>query len=327
MRSTITRRGFLGVGATGAALLAIPTVLRAQEWPAKPVTIILGFPPGGGSDNYVRLLAPFLSEALKQPVLVENRVGANGNIATEYVVNAAPDGYSVLFSTPSALAAGTLSTPDLSFDPLKDLKPVSLGTISYYVLIANKDLPANTWPEFVELAKSQPGKLVHACVGAGSVNEYIIDLLSMRSDIKVNNVIYKGGGPAMTDILANQAQFMTSSIGQCASFLASGQVKGILIAAPQRAPQLPDIPASTEFDLKDVDQMAFWMGAAVPKDTPDDIVDRLYKAIAEAHKNPDLVQRMEASGLTPVASTPAEFGARLNSDHALYAEVLKAKAG
>ena len=320
----MTRRSLLKAGAA-ASLLYTPSVSRAQSWPARPLTIVIGFPPGGGSDNYVRLLAPFLSKVIGQPVLIENRVGANGNIATEYVIQAKPDGYTMLFSTPSAMAAAAYSFPDLKFSPIEDLKHVSLGTVSNYVLIANKDLPASTWPEFVALAKAQPGKLVHACVGAGSVNEYIVELLSMRSGIKVNNVIYKGGGPAMTDLLANQAQFMTSSISQSEAFLSSGQVKGILIAAPKRAAQLPAIPASAEYDLSGVDQMAFWMGASVPKTTPDDIVNGLYRALVEAHQNPDLVSRMLASGLTPVASTPAAFEARLKSDHALYGEVFKAK--
>jgi tripartite-type tricarboxylate transporter receptor subunit TctC len=327
MKTEITRRGVLGAGIVAASLIAAPSALPAQEWPSEPVTIVLGFPPGGGSDNYVRLLAPFLSEALGQPVSIENRPGANGNIATEYVINAEPDGYTMLFSTPSAMAAASYSFPDLAFDPIEDLKHVSLGTLSYYVLIASKDLPANTWEEFVALAKSKPGEIVHASVGIGSVNEYIVDLLALRAGIELNTVQYKGGGPAITDILANQAQIMTSSIGQSESFLSSGQVKGLLIAAPERAEQLPDNPSSAELGIEGVDQMAFWMGASVPKDTPDEIVDRLYDALAEAHRNPDLVQRMQAIGLTPVASTPAEYEARLRSDHELYGEVYEAKHG
>lgn len=326
MRKTISRRDVLRGGLVATAALAVPSVLRAQGWPSQPVKLVLGFPPGGGSDNYVRLLAPFMGKVLGQQVLVENRPGANGSLATQYVINAKPDGHTVLFSTSSAMAAGSYSMPDMKFDPIEDLRHVSLGTLSNYVLIANKDLPAKTWPEFVELAKAQPGKLVHACPGVGSVNEYIVDLLCLRAGIKVNTVQYKGGGPAMTDLLANQAQFSTSSIGQSESFLSSGQVKGLLIAAPSRAPQLPDVPASTEFGLQGVDQMAWWMGASVPKETPNEIVNRLYEAIAEAQRNPDLVQRMQAMGMTPVASTPADYTARLRSDHALYGEVFKAKA-
>lgn len=327
MNYRVTRRGVLRGALAGAALVAAPAVLRAQNWPARPLTIVLGFSPGGGSDNYVRLLAPFLEQVLGTQVLVENRVGANGYIATEHVINSKPDGYTMLFNTSSSMAAGPHLTPDMTFNPIEDLKHVTLGTESHYVLIANKDLPANTWQEFVDLAKAEPGKLVHACVGKGSVNEFIVELLSMRAGIEVNTVIYKGGGPAMTDILANQAQFMTSSIGQSESFLSSGQVKGILIAAPERAPQLPDIPASVEFGLEGVEQMAFWMGASVPKETPDEIVTRLRDAVVEAYKNEDLVSKMQASGLTPVASTPAEFEARLRSDHKLYGEVYKAMSG
>lgn len=323
MNHRITRRSVLRGAVAGAALVAAPAVLRAQTWPERPISLVLGFSPGGGSDNYVRLLAPFLEKVLGTQVLVENRVGANGYIATEYVINSKPDGYTVLFNTSSSMAAGPYLTPDMTFNPIEDLKHVTLGAESYYVLIANKDLPANNWQEFVALAKSEPGKLVHACVGKGSVNEFIVALLSMRADIKVNTVIYKGGGPAMTDILANQAQFMMSSIGQSASFLDSDQVKGILIAAPERTPQLPDIPASTEFGLEGVDQLAWWMGASVAKDTPDKIVTRLRDAIAECYKNEDLVSKLKASGLTPVGNTPAEYEARLRSDYKLYGEIYK----
>jgi tripartite-type tricarboxylate transporter receptor subunit TctC len=326
MTHSISRRGLLLGAALGAALLAAPTILRAQDWPSKPVNIVLGFPPGGGADNFARLLAPFLSEKLGQQVLVENRPGANGNIATEYVINAEPDGYTVLLSTASAMAAASHSFPDLAFDPIEDLAPVTLATESYYVLIVNKDLPANTWPEFVELAKSEPGKLVHACVGVGSVNEYIVDLLSMRAGIEVNTVQYKGGGPAITDVLANQAQMMMSSISQSEAFLDSGQVKGILIAAPERAPQLPDIPSSAEYGLEGVDRMAFWMGASVPKETPPEIVAALHEGIVAAMEEPALIEKMTAMGLTPVGGTPEEYLARMRSDNALYGEVVAAKA-
>lgn len=326
MIRSISRRGLLRGAALAAALLAAPGVPQARDWPAKPVNVVLGFPPGGGADNFARLLAPFLSEQLGQQVLVENRPGANGNIATEYVINAAPDGYTVLLSTASAMAAASHSFPDLAFDPIEDLAPVTLATESHYVLIVNKDLPADTWPEFVELAKSEPGKLVHACVGVGSVNEYIVDLLSLRAGIEVNTVQYKGGGPAITDVLANQAQMMMSSISQSESFLKSDQVKGIMIAAPERASQLPDIPASAEFGLEGVDQMAFWLGASVPKETPPEIIAALNAGIVAAMKDPELVEKMTAMGLTLVGSTPAAYLARMRSDNALYGEVAAAKA-
>lgn len=325
MQNGMTRRGLLHGAVAATGLLAMPGVLRAAAWPAKPLTIVLGFPPGGGSDNYVRVLAPFLSEVIGQQVLVENRPGANGTIATRYVKNAAPDGYTMLFNTSSSMAAGPYTMKDLDFNPIEDLKHVSLGVLSHYVLIANNDLPANSWPELVELAKAQPGKLVHACVGVGSVNEFIVDQLCLLAGIEVNTVIYPGGGPAMTDILANQAQLMTSSIGQAESFLAQKQVKGILIAAPERAPQLPDIPASAEYGLTGVDQMAFWMGASVPKGTPDNVIEALSKALHAAHQKPLLVEKLQTMGLTPVAGTPAEFEARLRADYALYGEVFAAK--
>ena len=327
MNREISRRRLLT--ASGAALgwLAMPSLARSQgAGLSQPLTIVLGFAPGGGADNYVRLLAPFLSEALGQPVVVENRPGANGTIATRYVKDSKPDGTTLLFNTSSSMAAGSYTMPDLDFDPIEDLRPVTLGVLSHYVLIGAPGLKANNWPEFVALAQSEPGKLVHACVGVGSVNEYIVDHLSQQAGIKVNNVIYPGGGPAMTDLLANQAQFMTSSISQSEGYIRQGQVKALMIAAPKRAPQLPDVPASTEFGLTGVDQMAFWMAASVAKSTPDEIVRLLSDGIAKAQASPDLMEKLGAMGLTPAAAGPADYEARLRADHALYGQVFEAKA-
>lgn len=193
---SITRRQFLGSAAAGAATFAMPGLALARKWPTGPINLVLGFPAGGGLDAYVRLLSPFLSEKLGEQILVENRTGANGNIATENVIRAKPDGHTLLFSTASAMAAASYAFPDLSFNPIEDLNHITLATQSSYVLLGSKELKANTWPEFVELAKSEPGKLVHACAGVGSVNHLLGELLSIRAGIKLNTVQYKGGAPA-----------------------------------------------------------------------------------------------------------------------------------
>jgi tripartite-type tricarboxylate transporter receptor subunit TctC len=318
----ITRRRLIGAAASGAALLAAPGISFAADWPSRPVTIVLGFPPGGGLDSFVRLLEPFLSEKLGQRILIENRTGASGNIATQNVIGARPDGLTLLFSTCSAMAGAKFSTPDLAFDPIEDLSHITLATQSSYVLIASKELPANSWEEFVTLAKAEPGKLVHACVGVGSVNHLLGELLSMRAGIQLNTVQYKGGGPAITDLLANQAQVAFISVGQAESYVASGQLKALLNCAPERSSQLPDVPASSEFDLKDVDQMSFWLSASAPKETPPEIVQQIQQAIAECFQNKDLTERMAGMGLTPVGSTPEEFVAKLRADHELYASIV-----
>jgi tripartite-type tricarboxylate transporter receptor subunit TctC len=321
---SINRRQFLGSAAAGAATLAMPGLALAQKWPARPINLVLGFPAGGGLDAYVRLLSPFLSEKLGQQILVENRTGANGNIATENVIRAKPDGHTLLFSTASAMAAASYAFPDLSFNPIEDLNHITLATQSSYVLLVSKELKANTWPEFVELAKSEPGKLVHACAGVGSVNHLLGELLSIRARIKLNTVQYKGGAPAMTDLLANQAQLTFISVGQAEPYVKSGQLKAILNCAPARAKQLPDVAASTEFGIADVDQMSFWISASAPKNTPAEIVGQIQQAITECYKNKDLTDRMAAAGLEPVGSTPAEFTAKLKADHDLYGRIIKA---
>ncbi|MDW9984245.1 hypothetical protein GOC13_19335 [Sinorhizobium meliloti] len=321
---SISRRQFLGSAAAGAATFAMPGLALAQKWPAGPINLVLGFPAGGGLDAYVRLLSPFLSEKLGEQILVENRTGANGNIATENVIRAKPDGHTLLFSTASAMAAASYAFPDLSFNPIEDLNHITLATQSSYVLLGSKELKANTWPEFVELAKSEPGKLVHACAGVGSVNHLLGELLSIRAGIKLNTVQYKGGAPAMTDLLANQAQLTFISVGQAEPYVKSGQLKAILNCAPARAKQLPDVAASTEFGIADVDQMSFWVSASAPKNTPAEIVNRIQQAIVDCYKNKDLTDRMATAGLEPVGSTPAEFTAKLKADHDLYGRIIKA---
>ncbi len=323
MTTSITRRHLLGGAAAGAALLAMPRLSSAATWPARPITAVLGFPAGGGLDAYVRLLSPFLSEKLGTQILVENRTGANGNIATQKVVEAKADGYTVLFSTASAMAAASYAFPDLSFNPIADLEHITLATQSSYVLLVSKETPANSWDEFVALAKTEPGKLVHACAGVGSVNHLLGELLSQRAGIQLNTVQYKGGAPAMTDLLANQAQCTFISVGQAEPYVKAGQLKAILNCAPKRAEQLPDTPASTEFGLADVDQMSFWISASAPKGTPPEIIQALQKAIKDSYANPDLTDRMAKAGLTPVGSTPEEFMAKLNADHALYGKIIK----
>ncbi|MDW9627774.1 hypothetical protein GOB10_29165 [Sinorhizobium meliloti] len=321
---SITRRQFLGSAAAGAATFAMPGLALARKWPTGPINLVLGFPAGGGLDAYVRLLSPFLSEKLGEQILVENRTGANGNIATENVIRAKPDGHTLLFSTASAMAAASYAFPDLSFNPIEDLNHITLATQSSYVLLGSKELKANTWPEFVELAKSEPGKLVHACAGVGSVNHLLGELLSIRAGIKLNTVQYKGGAPAMTDLLANQAQLTFISVGQAEPYVKSGQLKAILNCAPARAKQLPDVAASTEFGIADVDQMSFWISASAPKNTPAEIVNRIQQAIVDCYKNKDLTDRMATAGLEPVGSTPAEFTAKLKADHDLYGRIIKA---
>lgn len=321
---SITRRQFLGSAAAGAATFAMAGLALARKWPTGPINLVLGFPAGGGLDAYVRLLSPFLSEKLGEQILVENRTGANGNIATENVIRAKPDGHTLLFSTASAMAAASYAFPDLSFNPIEDLNHITLATQSSYVLLGSKELKANTWPEFVELAKSEPGKLVHACAGVGSVNHLLGELLSIRAGIKLNTVQYKGGAPAMTDLLANQAQLTFISVGQAEPYVKSGQLKAILNCAPARAKQLPDVAASTEFGIADVDQMSFWISASAPKNTPAEIVNRIQQAIVDCYKNKDLTDRMATAGLEPVGSTPAEFTAKLKADHDLYGRIIKA---
>lgn len=323
MKSNLTRRSILKAGAIGAAMIAAPGTLRAESWPARPVTFVLGSPPGGGLDTFARLLAPYLSKELGQPVQVENRTGASGNIATEYVVNAKPDGYTFLVGTASALSTASYAFKDLSFDPIEDLDHVSLLTESSYVVLVNKALPVKNWEEFVAYGKENPGKLIHACAGVGSANHLIGELLGLRAGFKFTTVQYRGGGPAITDLLADQANFAFISVGQSLPYISTGQLRGFLNCAPTRASELPDVPASAEFGLADVDKFLWWLSLSGPKGTPDEVQDIIYKAVVECFKNEDLTNRMKGGGFIPVGSTPAELNERVRADHALVGRVIE----
>ena len=319
-----SRRRFLGMAAGTAAALALPLSARAQAYPSSPIRIIVGFPPGGGADAYGRLLAPYLSEKLGQPIAVENKTGANGNVATEFVSKAKPDGYTLLLSTSSAVVAAPHAFPNMPVHPQRDLTHISMAVESEFILITNPTLEAKTFAEFLALAKKTPGKIVHASPGIGSANHIAAELLSLRTGIKMNTVHYRGSGPIMTDLLANQVNLTIASTGLAEPYIKSGRVGALMVMGKQRLPQLPNIPTSVELGVKDLDQITFWLSLHGPKGTPKPIVDKVYEALVAAYKVDALREKIIATGQRPVASTPEAFGARIDSDLKLYGEIFKA---
>jgi tripartite-type tricarboxylate transporter receptor subunit TctC len=309
----------LGVG----ALALVPSSVRAEAYPAKPITIINASSAGGGLDSYTRLVATFLSKQLGQRIVVENRPGASGTLGVERLVKSKPDGYTIGFTTPSQIAAAPHAFA-IDYSPIKDLDHITMAAISDYLLIVGATFPANSWKEFVAYAKANPGKIVHACPGVATVNHVAGELLSLRAGIRLNTVQYKSGNPALADVLANQANMMIASVGVSEPYLKSGRVKAIMIMSKKRDPAVPDVPTSLELNLADVDAMSYWIGVHAPKGTPKDRQDAIRTALREVYKDKELLTRMETSGLKPVADSSEQFSARFAADYKLYGEVMAA---
>jgi tripartite-type tricarboxylate transporter receptor subunit TctC len=323
MSESVSRRTILKAGLSAGALTLFPSIVRAEAYPAKPITIVNASAAGGGLDSYTRLVASFLSKQLGQRIVVENRPGASGTLGVERVVKAKPDGYTILFSTPSQIAAAPHVFP-ITYNPIADLEHVTMAAISDYLLIVGASFPANNWKEFIAYAKNNPGKIVHACPGVATVNHVAGELLSLRAGIQLNTVQYKSGSPAMADVLANQANMMIASVGVSEPYLKSGRIKPIMIMSKARDAAVPDVPTSLELNLKDVDAMSYWIGVHAPKGTPKEHLDALRAALREVYKDKDLLARMETSGLKPVADTSEQFASRFAADYRLYGEIMAA---
>jgi tripartite-type tricarboxylate transporter receptor subunit TctC len=319
-----SRRHILSMAAGSAAALALPFSARAQAYPSSPIRIIVGFPPGGGADAFARLFAPYLSEKLGQPIAVENKTGANGNVATEFVSKAKPDGYTLLLSTSSAVVAAPNAFPNMPAHPLRDLTAISMAVESEFILITNPSLEAKTYKSFVALAQKSPGKFIHASPGIGSVNHIAAELLSLRDGMKLNTVHYRGTGPIITDLLANQVNMTMTSMSVAEQYIKTGRAGALLVLGKNRLPQIPDVPTSAELGINDVDRITFWLSLHGPKGMPKPIVDKIYEALVATFQVTALRDKVIATGNRPVASTPAAFTARIESDIKLYGEIFKA---
>src|SRR5437868_8687698 len=290
------RRVFAALAALGIAHGA-----TAQGYPAKPVTTVVGFEPGGGTDTTARIIAPALSELLGQQVVVENRAGAGGDIAVDYVAKASPDGYTLVLANVGALAVNPhiLKTP---YDPLKDLAPISMAVVFPNVLVVQPSLPVKSVQDFVKLAKEQPGKLTYASSGIGGAGHLAGELLKVMAKIDIVHVPYKGGGPAMQGFLGGQVDsfFATpvSSIGQ----IRAGKARAIATTGPKRAALMPDVPTIAESGFPGYEAVN-WYGYLAPAKTPKEIVNRLARDIGRALANPQVVAALNKTGVEPLAMT------------------------
>ena len=292
-------------GLAAAACLAASANVWSQEYPTKPVRLILPFPAGGGSDLIARVTAQKLGPLLGQSALVDNRAGASGNIAADLVAKAPPDGYTILFGN-SSLSISPAVYRKLSYDPVKDLMPISMVSSYPFVLVVHPSLPARNVRELVALAKARPDALVYSSAGPGTMSHFAMELLRLRTGTKVTHSPYKGAAPASIALISGEAQLAFIVLPVAQVQIKAGKVRGLGVAAPNRYKVIADVPTMREAGV-DGHEALQWNGLFAPAKTPQAVINRLHRDVVKALADPELRQRFEAEGATPVGSTPAEF--------------------
>jgi tripartite-type tricarboxylate transporter receptor subunit TctC len=315
------RRQFLHVAAGAAAPPVVSRFAWAQAYPSRPVRIIVGFPAGGPTDILARLVAQWLSDRLGQPVIVENRVGSNGNIATEALVRSAADGYTLMM-VPSSLATNPAMYEKLNFNVLRDIAPVA-GVISAPgIMVVNPTVPAKSVPEFIAYAKGNPGKINMASPGIGSQPQLYGELFKMMAGVDMMHVPYRGNAPAFTDLLSGQMQVMFASPVGLIEYIQAARLRALAVTTAARAVLLPDIPPLGDF-LPGYEASA-WYGLVAPNATPTDVVNKLNNEITAGLADPKLKARLADQGGTVLTGSPVDFGKFIADETEKWAKVIRA---
>jgi tripartite-type tricarboxylate transporter receptor subunit TctC len=319
--ANLPRRRFLHLAAGAAALPGVSRIAEAQTYPTRPVRIIVGFPAGGSGDIIARLMGQWLSERFGQPFIIENRSGAAGNIGTEAVVRAPADGYTLLLSAATNVINATLYDK-LNFNFVRDISPVAGIIRMPLVIVVHPSFPAKTVPEFIAYAKANPGKLNMASPGNGTANHVAGEMFKMMAGINMVHVPYRGGAPAMADLLGGQVQVYFSNPPGSIAYIRDGKLRALAVTTATRSEALLDIPSVADFvpGYEAID----WFGVGVPKKTPTEIVEKLNKEINAALADPKLKARFAELGAKPMMMTPAEFEKFVVDDTEKWAKVIQA---
>jgi tripartite-type tricarboxylate transporter receptor subunit TctC len=316
----LARRNFLHLVMVIAALSAAPCLAMAQAYPTRPVRLVVGVTAGGANDTVARLVAQSLSERLGEQVVVENRPGAGGAIATEGVAKAAPDGYTLLFVTSAnAIGASLVDRPGFKF--IRDIEPIASLVRGPLIMDVNPSFPAKTIPEFIAYAKAHPGKINMASAGIGNTTHVVGVLFQMLTGTKFTHVPYRGGAPAVTDLLAGQVQHYFDGVSGSLHYVKSGKLRALGVTTASRAAVLPDVPAIGEFVPGY--EAGGWYGIGAPKNTPIEIVNKLNKEINACLADDKLKKRLADLGYATFVGSPADFGAHIARETKKWAEVLK----
>jgi tripartite-type tricarboxylate transporter receptor subunit TctC len=316
----LCRRQFLHLAAGATTLPAVSRIARAQIYPTRPVRIIVGFPAGGVTDITARVTGQWLSERLGQQFVIENRPGAATNIATEAVVRAPADGYTLLLANATNAINATLYER-LNFDFIRDVVPIASIVETPFVMVVNPSFSAKTVPEFIEYAKANPGKLSMASAGSGSAPHVAGELFKMMADINMPHVPYRGDAPAITDLIGGQVQVYFATMGGSIEYIRGGKLRPLAVTTTTRSAALPDIPTMADF-LPGYEATA-WLGLVAPKNTPAEIAEKLNKEINTALADPRTKARFAELGLTVLPGSRADFEKLIANDTEKWAKVIK----
>ena len=317
----LARRQFLRLAAGAAALPARSRIANAQSYPTRPVRIVVGFTAGGSTDIGARLIGQWLQERLGQSFVIENRPGAGTNIATESVVRAPPDGYTLLMVGPSSAVNATLYDK-LNFVFLRDIAPVASMIRQPQIMLANPSLAATTVPELIAYAKANPGRITTASAGIGSTGHLVGELFKMTVGVDLVHVPYRGAGPALTDLLGGQVLISFAGIAGSIEYVRSGKLRALAVTTAMRSEALPDVPTVSEFVPGF--EAGDWLGVGAPRNTPAEIIDRLNKEITAGVADPKIKARFADLGGTALPLTPAGFGKLVADETEKWAKVIRA---
>ncbi len=321
MKPTLSRRRCLALAACAVAALAAPAA-QAQAYPAKPITMVIPFPPGGPTDLVARLLAQKMTAQMGQSVVVDNKPGANGNIGGLFVSKAPADGYTLLYNTSSITLSPALYK-SMQYDVLRDLAPVALTAVVPLALVLNPAVAANSVQDFVAYAKGNPGRLSYGSAGNGNVTHLAAYQFVRAQGIEATHVPYRGSAPADVDLVAGQIQFMTDTINSVMPFVKDKRLKLLAVTTARRMSLFPDVPTLAETVMPGFEAGA-WQGVMVPSGTPAAVVQRLNAEINKALQSPDMREKLAVQGAEPLGSTPEEYGAYVRKELARWASVVKA---
>ncbi|GLS13979.1 Bug family tripartite tricarboxylate transporter substrate binding protein [Hydrogenophaga electricum] len=319
-----TRRAFASLAA-GLALTST-SLVQAQDtggFPSQPLRIVVGFPAGGPTDVSARLIAESLTRSLGQPVIVDNKPGANATLAADIVARAKPDGYTILMAATNHPINASLYK-NLKFDSEKSFAPITAVAVAPTVLVVNPKFPAKTYAEFIALVKSSPGKYTYASAGNGGTPHLSAEMFKGLTGTSIVHIPYRGAAPAVTDLMGGQVDMSFATLGSVLPLLQSGQLRAIAVAAPQRSRLLPDVPTFEESGLKNF-RLDSWYGLMAPAGTPKPVIDRLYTDIVKAVTQTAYQQKLNAAGLEPVTtSNPTQFTEQLRHEISTYGALVRA---
>jgi len=303
-------------------LLAGAGAAFAQQYPAKPIRMIIGFPPGGGTDIIGRIVAQRMSEGLKQQILPDNRGGASGQIAADLAAKAPPDGYTVMMAHIAAMSILPSLYPKLPYDPVRDFAPISLVAISPQIVVVHPSLPVKNIKELIALAKARPAQINYASPGIGTVQHLAGELFNLQAKVNMAHVAYKGAGPSVIDLIAGHVQISFDVIPVVIGHVKAGKLRAIAVTSEKRTAQMPNVPTVNESGLRGFD-LSTWWGLVAPAAVSKDVVARLHGETVRTLGLPDVKERIAAAGADVVGNSPEEFAAFIRNERAKYARIVK----